>query len=372
MLIKNGYVFTENATFEKRDVSIENEYITEIIDNNDTQKIDADGLYVIPGLIDTHFHGCVGYDFCDGTTEAIQAMADYEADHGITSIAPATMTLADDILERVFECAASYESNSGAMLMGIHMEGPYLSLAKKGAQNGQYLKKPDICHFLRMNSIAKGLIKIVSIAPEEDGALSFISELKDKVVISVAHTTADYQIAQTAFEYGASHVTHLYNAMIPMTHRSPGVIGAAFDDGYCKVEVISDGIHINPTVIRATYKLFGDDRIILVSDSMMATGLSDGDYSLGGQPVKVTGNLATLADGTIAGSASNLLECMRRAASFGIPLTSAVKCATVNPAKEIGVYDKVGSITPGKYANIVLLDKDLKLVSVILKGKQIH
>lgn len=368
MVIKNGYVFTENATFEKRDVCLEDEYIIETTHNNDTEKIDADGLYVIPGLIDTHFHGCVGYDFCDGTNEAIQAIADYQAKSGITSIAPATMTLGNEDLEKIFTCAAAYESNSGAELMGIHMEGPYLSHAKKGAQNAAYLRSPDISHFLKMNELAKGLIKIVSIAPEEPGASNFISELKDNVVISVAHTTANYSTAKAAFEDGASHVTHLYNAMPPCTHREPGVIGAAFDDGYCKVELISDGIHIDPTMIRATFKLFGDDRIILISDSMMATGLTDGDYSLGGQPVKVKGNLATLESGTIAGSATNLMDCMRRAVTFGIPLTSAVKCATINPAKEIGVYHKVGSISPGKYANLVLLDKELNIVSIILKG----
>lgn len=369
MIIKNGYVFTENATFEKRDIYIEDEYITEGAYQKTDGKIDADGLYVIPGLIDIHFHGCVGYDFCDGTTEAIQAMADYEAKNGVTAMAPATMTLDDTSLEKIFSCAASYESESGSMLMGINMEGPYLSEAKKGAQNAAFLKKPDISHFVHMNSIAKGLIKLVSIAPEEPGALSFIEELKDHVVISVAHTTADYLTTKTAFETGASHVTHLYNAMPPFTHREPGVVGAAYDDGYCKVELISDGIHITPTVIRATFQLFGDDRIILISDSMMATGLTNGDYTLGGQPVKVNGNLATLADGTIAGSATNLMDCVRRAVSFGIPLTSAIKCASINPAKEIGVYDKVGSLTPGKYANIVLLDKDLDIIKVILKGK---
>ena len=367
MIIKNALVFTDNG-FVKKDIYTDGDRITNAPDSA-AEIIDAEGLYAIPGLIDIHLHGCVGYDFCDGTPEAVQAIANYEGSWGVTSIAPATMTLGYDELTKIFKNAASYQSDQGAGLVGINMEGPYLSHAKKGAQNEAYLITPDLDHFRAMQQLSGGLIKMVAIAPEETGAMEFIEAVKDEVVISVAHTTADYDTAAEAFRNGASNVTHLYNAMPAFSHRSPGVIGAALDADHVKVELICDGIHIAPSVVRATFKMFGDDRIILVSDSMMATGLEDGEYSLGGQKVHVTGNKATLMDGTLAGSTTNLMLCMKTAVTMGIPLESAVKCASVNPAKQLGIYDEYGSLAPGKYADIVLLNPDLSINKVMLKGK---
>lgn len=370
MIIKNANVFSEEGRFIKKDIYIDKDRISKDI-TNDSNILDGEGLYAIPGLTDLHFHGCVGHDFCDGTHEAIQAIADYQAKNGITSIAPATMTLGEEELSKIFSAAGTYKSNQGADLVGIHMEGPYLSVEKKGAQDSKYIIHPDVEHFHKMNGLSGGLIKLVSIAPEEEGSIQFIDAVKDEVIISLAHTTADYDTAAKALEHGASHVTHLYNAMLPFTHRAPGVVGAAFDKKHCYVELICDGVHIHPSVIRSTFQLFGDDRVVLVSDSMMATGMEDGNYTLGGQAVSVTGNRATLKDGTIAGSATNLMKCMQIATSFGIPLESAVKAAAVNPAKQLGIDKEYGSITPGKYANIVLLDKDYEVKHVILKGKLI-
>lgn len=367
MIIKNAQVFI-NDRFTVKDIYTDNDRITDSPAASD-DIIDAEGLYAIPGLIDLHFHGCVGYDFCDGTPEALQAIADYESRWGITSIAPATMTLDVDSLRKVFTNASAYKNNQSAGLVGINMEGPYLSHAKKGAQNEAYLMTPDLEHFRTMQQLSGGLIKLVAIAPEEAGAMDFIKAVKEEVVISVAHTAADYKTATEAFRCGASNVTHLYNAMPPFSHRNPGVIGAAFDANHVKVELICDGVHIAPSVVRATFKMFGDDRIILISDSMMATGLEDGEYSLGGQKVLVTGNKATLTDGTIAGSTTNLMLCMKTAVSMGIPLESAVKCASINPAKQLGIYDEYGSLETGKFADIVLLNSDLSINKVILKGK---
>ncbi|WP_099467462.1 N-acetylglucosamine-6-phosphate deacetylase [Konateibacter massiliensis] len=369
MLIKNGFVFQENSTFQKTDIAINEELLADV--STDGKEIDASGLYVIPGLIDIHFHGCVGYDFCDGTSEALKNIAEYEAKCGITSIIPASLALNDENLEKIFENAHNYNNESGAMLMGIHMEGPYLAPAKKGAHNEAYLKTPFVTHFNSLNEKSGNMIKILSLAPELDGALDAIEELKSKVVLSLAHTTAGYELAMEAFQKGASHVTHLYNAMLPFSHREPGLVGAAFDTPDSKVELISDGIHVSPPVIRATFKMFGRDRIVLISDSMRATGLENGEYTLGDLAVTVKDNKATLHDGTIAGSATNLMDCMKKAVSFGIPLEDAVTCATINPAKQTKIYDKVGSITTGKYANLVLLDKDLNVVSVILRGNVI-
>lgn len=372
MRIQHAKVFSAEGTFLEKEIQIDGPYFSDNASDSDPI-IDGSGCVAIPGLTDIHFHGCMGYDFCDGTQEAVQAIADYQLFHGVMSICPATMTLAEEMLADICRNAASYQSRTGADLVGINMEGPFLSLAKKGAQNPLYLHKPDAAMFRRLQDQAGGLIKLVDIAPEEEGAMDFIRQVKEEVVVSIAHTTADYDTAREALEQGASHVTHLYNAMPPYGHRAPGVIGAACDDETCRVELICDGIHIHPSAVRTTFKMFGDDRIILISDSMMATGLEDGDYALGGQPVKVVGNLATLKDGTLAGSATNLMDCMRTAVQkMGIPLESAVKCAAVNPAKAIGIYDRYGSIESGKYANVILLDeKSLEIRAVIFKGERI-
>jgi N-acetylglucosamine-6-phosphate deacetylase len=370
LIIKNAMVYGEDFRFTQEDIYIKGEKITgKYCDSYEV--IDATGLYAIPGLTDIHFHGCAGYDFCDGNYEALNAIAHYQASNGITTICPATMTLDMEELERILDTASSYSNQEGAIFCGIYMEGPFISAIKKGAQRDDYIRKPDYYYYQNMQKISGNRIKVVTIAPEIDGAMDFINEAKDEVVISIAHTAADYDTADEALNRGAKQITHLYNAMPPLNHRNPGVIGAALDHSDCMVELICDGLHIHPSVIRATFQMFGEDRIILISDSMMATGMPDGEYSLGGQDVKVTGQKATLlADGALAGSVTNLMECVRYLVSkVGIPIESAIKCAAVNPAKAIGIYDTFGSISKGKMANIVLMDKDFNIVNVVVKGK---
>ena len=371
MIIKNGLIFTEEGQFENGELYIEGDKIAE---NAAGDVLDANGFYVIPGLTDIHFHGCVGYDFCDGTKESIFKMAEYQLENGITTICPASMTFSEEQLTEIFANAASYASESGATLVGINMEGPFISMEKKGAQNGAYIHKPDADMFFRLQDAANGLVKLVDIAPEVDGAMECIEQIKDKVRVSLAHTNADFDVADEAFKKGAKHVTHLYNAMPAYSHRAPGVIGAACDNEFVTVELICDGVHSHPATVRTTFKMFGDDRIILISDSMMACGLLDGQYTLGGQAVTVKGNLATLTElGNIAGSVTNLMNCMRKAVKeMQIPLESAVKCATMNPTKAIGIYDKYGSLTPGKYADVVLLDKELEIRYIIKLGKIVY
>ena len=376
MIIKNASVYTEDGRFINKDIWIEEDRFVDCEQKvSDKTVVDATGCYAIPGLTDIHFHGCVGYDFCDGTREAIDAMAAYEASVGVTNIVPATMTLGEDTLLEICKAAKAYREEGPkekrARLCGINMEGPFVAPSKKGAQNGAYIRTPDIEMFDKLNEASGFMVKLIAIAPEVEGAMEFIEERHDEVVMSLAHTATDYDTAVLAFEKGANHVTHLYNAMNPYTHRAPGLVGAAADTHKVEVELICDGVHIHPASVRTTFKMFGDERIILISDSMMATGLDDGDDSLGGQAVKVVGNLATLQDGTIAGSATNLMDCMRTAVlKMGIPLESAVKCAAVNPAKSVGIFDQYGSITPKKKANVVLLKKeDLSLRRVILEGQ---
>lgn len=370
MLIKNVNVFGEDKCFTLGEIAVADGLFAENA-GADAEVIDGEGCFAIPGLVDIHFHGCVGDDFCDASADAIQNMAKYEASVGVTTICPATMTLSEDELHNIMKTAGSYAGSEGAKLSGINMEGPFISEKKKGAQAAEYIRLCDVELFRKLQEESGGLIKLVDIAPENEKAMDFIDEVKDEVVISIAHTTANYDTASEALRRGASHITHLYNAMPPFSHREPGVIGAARDAQHCHVELICDGVHIHPAVVRATFEMFGPERIILISDSMRATGLTDGQYTLGGQAVFVKGPLATLADGTIAGSATNLMGCLKVAVKkMGIPLEDAVACATMNPAKEIGIYDTCGSITPGKAADFVLLDKDLNVKAVYVNGRK--
>lgn len=373
MIIKDANIFTQDNRFVKGSVVVENGRFVSIAEQPEhaEEVIEAKNLYMIPGLVDIHFHGCMGADMCDGTKEALDVITQYEASVGVTSVCPATMTIPKDELSAVMKNAGAYAYHGGAHLVGINMEGPFISPAKKGAQAAENIMHCDYEYFNQLQDVAGGLIKLVDIAPEEAGAMEFIDKVKGKVVVSLAHTASDYDTAMEAIAHGASHATHLYNAMPPLNHRNPGVIGAVRDSDNCHVELICDGVHIHPSVIRATFAMFGAQRMILISDSMRATGLDDGEYTLGGQPVTVKGNLATLHDGTIAGSATNLMDCMRFAVKHaGLPLETAVMCATANPAKEIGIFDEVGSIAVGKKADFVLLDQDLNLAGVYIDGKE--
>ena len=371
--IINGQVFGEQGTFMAAEVYACNERIVtkEAYDAADGPEniVDAAGDYVIPGLTDIHFHGCMGSDCCDGTAEAFHTIARYELSQGVTSITPATMTMSEETLAKICEAARDFSCPDGADFCGLYMEGPFISIAKKGAQNERYIHPADTPMLQRLQEICGGKIRTAVIAPETEGAMEFIRENSGSINISLAHTTADYDTCMEAFLNGASQLTHTYNAMPPFTHRAPGPIGAAADTDGCMAELICDGVHIHPAVVRATFKLFGDDRIILISDSMRAAGMEDGTYDLGGQEVTVKGSLATLSDGTIAGSVTNLMDCMRTAVkAMGIPLASAVKCAAVNPVKAIGLTKDYGSLTPGRYANIVLLKENLDLDKVIHRG----
>lgn len=374
MIIKNVQIFGEDKCFTEGAIEMKDGKFAAVggnISEGAEEVIDGEGCFAIPGLVDIHFHGCVGDDFCDAAPEAIAHMAEYEASVGVTSMCPATMTLGEEELHRIMKNGGAYESKKGAKLVGINMEGPFISAKKKGAQAATHIRACNVELFRTLQKEANGLIKLVDIAPEEDKAMEFIDEVKDEVVVSIAHTTADYDTASEALKRGASHVTHLYNAMPPLNHRDPGVIGAARDAEHCHVELICDGVHIHPSVVRATFEMFGAERVILISDSMRATGLTDGQYTLGGQDVFVKGPKATLADGTIAGSATDLMGCVRVAVKeMGIPFEDAIACATMNPAKEIGIYDVCGSITPGKTADLVLLDKEMNVKAVFVDGQR--
>lgn len=378
MKIINGSVYGADFKFSNQSIltkddrikSIDPAMLEAVTESDDI--LDASDCYVIPGLTDVHFHGCVNHDFCDADFEGVHTMAQYELQNGVTTICPATMTLGADTLSAICKNGAAYHNanpEDGAELIGINLEGPFIAMSKKGAQNPAFVQKANPELLKHLQEDAEGLVRLVTIAPEEEGALDCIRKCSSEYHFSLGHTASDYDTACKAFQLGADHVTHLYNAMPPFVHRAPGVIGAAFDAPQAKVELICDGIHIHPSVIRATFQLFGDDRVVLISDSMMATGMPDGDYSLGGLPTKLVGHKVTLEDGTIAGSATNLMDCMRNVVNFGVPMESAIKAATWNPVNSIGMTRDYGSIETGKKANLVILDKNLQIRHIIHDGK---
>lgn len=374
-----GMVYTDRMCFEPGEIVIEGERIGKV------ERCEVGALteqeantHILPGLVDIHFHGCAGYDFCDGTAEAVRAIASYEMTHGTTTICPATMTLSEEQLLKICAAGAAAETETLSedipvkdVLRGIYLEGPFISMEKKGAQNPAYIHKPDLAMLRRLQQAAKGMIRMAVVAPEEEGAMDLIREGAGEFRFSIAHTCADYETAKAAMEAGAHHVTHLYNAMPPFTHRKPGVIGAAAENDETRVELICDGIHIHPCVVKSTFKLFGAERMVLISDSMMATGMEDGEYALGGQPVIVKGNRALLKDGTIAGSATNLYDCMRTAIQMGVPKEEAVRAATCNPAQAVGLSEECGVLRPGRRADILLADGDFALLEVIKSGRAV-
>ena len=379
MIIKNGNIFGEDGRFHKGYIRVEGNYIKElgreevsedlVLEEQETV-LDAQGLYVIPGLVDIHMHGCAGYDFCDGTPEAFEEIARYEAENGVTSIVPATMTLPKERLTQIIEAAGKYMSADSTVIKGITMEGPFISEEKKGAQDAQYIASPDKELLAELQKLSRGRIRQVTVAPEVDGAAEFIGEVSGEMVVSVAHTTADYQQTMAAFEKGANHVTHLFNAMPPLNHREPGVIGAALDHKDVFVELICDGEHVHPAVVRAAFQMFGADRICMISDSMRATGMPAGKYSLGGQPVWVKDGRAVLENGNLAASVCTLYDCLRKAVlKMGIPLEDAVKACTTTPAKSLNLHEDCGRLAVGYSADMLLLDADLKKKYVLKSGK---
>ncbi len=375
MQIKNGTLYTQGFFFEPHDLITSGDRIARIAPSGietGEEVLDASGCYVVPGLVDIHIHGAAGSDLCDGTAQAVDAIASYLGEMGVTSFLGTSMAFGEERLTAIFESVRPLvgADRGGAVLRGINMEGPFFSPEKKGAQAKEHLADPDIGLFDRLFEASGRNVRLVDVAPELPGALPFIEHAARRCWVSLAHTAADYEQARAGFRAGADHVTHLFNAMPPFGHREPGVVGAAADLA-AYVELISDGVHVHPAMVRAVFQLFGAERVCLISDAMSACGMPDGSYELGGQAVRVEQGRAALADGTIAGSAACLTDCVRRAVSFGVPLEDALRAATANPAKSVGLYGEVGSLSEGKRADLLVLDKGLNLKAVVLGGQRI-
>lgn len=391
MYFRNGKIFIDGE-FQTGGFLVENGRFRNILTGNsggeaDPNAVDLNGAYVIPGLVDIHIHGAAGEDFSSCDADGLMRMAKYLASRGVTSFLPTAMTLpkedylwaAENIALIAGEGAAS-ENASGntvaARILGMRMEGPFLSAKKKGAQNEAFLQKPDAEMFKEISEKSGGRVMIIDVAPEVEGADSFIrevvssgdaeSEIKLRPVISVGHSAATYEEAMKAFLLGAGHVTHLFNAMNPFHHREPGIIPAAAENKAVTAEIISDGIHVHESAVRMAFNLF-PDRICIVSDALSCLGVPDGEYMLSGQKIIKSGGVARLEDGTLAGAASDIYDGMRNAIRFGIPVETAILAASRLPADIIGNKD-VGAIEVGRYADFIVCDEKLNLKEVYIGG----
>ena len=334
MLFYNANIFTTDG-YVLGGFEIENGRFTAILPGFKSGKgVDLGGAKVIPGLVDIHIHGAMGHDFSDGDADGLTAIAD--------------------------DCAR---------VMGVRMEGPFLSEEKKGAQNAAYLCTPDYDTFHTLYDECGGIIRIVDVSPELTGAESFIRKASAMCAVSVAHTNASYDEASAAFDAGCSHLTHLYNAMPPLHHREPGVIGAASERDTVSAELICDGLHVHPSAVRMAFQLF-PERICLVSDALRCCGMPYGVYDLGEQATYLKDGAARLADGTLAGAATNLFKGMRNAIRFGIPEDTAIRAATIRPAQVIGADDEIGSIAVGMLADFIVCDDELNAMSMYIGGRE--
>lgn len=373
MRIVNGTLFCDDGIFRAMDLETQDDRISAIgagIGSEDRETLDASNCYVVPGLVDIHIHGAVGADFSDGDASSIQAMARFLLSCGVTSFLGTSMALPGDRLSQIYRTARPLIGKSFSnmsTIRGINMEGPFFNLEKRGAQNPEYIVPPDFNLFLRLNADSGGNIRVVAVAPETEGGLEFVEKASALCSVSLAHSCANYDIARRAFACGANHVTHVFNGMPAFHHRDPGIVGATVEtDAY--VELICDGVHVHPAVVQSVFRLFGDDRVCLISDAMRACGMPDGQYDLGGQVVYVADGCATIESGSLAGSITVLTDCLRRAVQFGIPLESALKAATINPARSVGLDRIVGSLSPGKQADILVMDRNLAIKYIIING----
>lgn len=350
MLYKNALI---NGVLT--DIEVENGKIVSM-NKTEGEGIDLGGRRVFAGLIDTHIHGCLGYDATEDT-DKLEEMSCFLAKNGTTSWLPTTMTMSYEMLKKAVNRDIS---GKGAEVLGFHLEGPYISSKYKGAQNEKYIQSPNIEEFRTFRNVKK-----ITVAPEMPGAMEFIRQCD--CCVSLGHTDASYEVACEAFRNGAKCLTHTFNAMPPFHHRNPGPIGAAIEcDGY--VEVITDGNHVHKNAVMMLYRTFGPNRMIIISDALRPTGLPDGVYTSGGLRIHLKDSLARLDDGTIAGSSSTLLKCVKTAISFGIPVSDAFKMASETAAKSIGIENK-GVLRVGADADFIAVDDDLNLTAVVIAGE---
>lgn len=335
----------------------------------DVEVVDGGGHWIVPGFIDVHVHGACGVDTMDGSPSSLEAIAEGLAAHGVTAFCPTTMTMDEGHIVAALDGVRSALSlrGGGARVLGAHLEGPYISRRRLGAQDGTFLRRPDPGFVAAHGDV----LRLVTFAPEEDEGGRFLAALRDAgIVASLGHSAATYEQAMEAFRQGARSVTHLFNGMEPFHHRSPGLVGAALDgDVFC--ELIADGVHSHRALFRLVLKLKGLDRLVLVSDAMRGACLGEGEWELGGQRVHVDGSAATLRDGTLAGSVLTLDRALRNVADeTGLPLWEAVRLVSANAAALLGEKDR-GRIEPGCRADLVFLDEAWQVRKTFVGGKEV-
>ena len=335
------------------DITVENGKISSV-GTCSSEGIDMGGLKVYPGLIDIHSHGAVGVDVMDCNLEAV---AKYELAHGITTYYPTTLTLSEEEIIAATEQKTDFPG--GANIPGFHIEGPFINVKRKGAQNEKFIVPPSIEVFKKYKNA-----KLITVAPEVDGAMDFIRECG--AVVCLGHSEADYDTAMAAFEAGAECITHTFNAMKGIHHREPAIIEAG-SDSRAYAQIISDGFHLHPAIVRLAVRMFGTDRVVLISDSMLGTGAPDGDYIFGGLHVNVKDGKAYTDYGAISGSTTNLFDCVKCAISFGIPEADAVKMATENPARLMKLNK--GVVAEGYDADLIFVDDNFNLHGVMVRGE---
>ena len=376
LAIKNGKIILEDEILDGKALLLTDK-IEGIVDESeipsDARVVDAEGGYVSPGLIELHIHGYLGKDVCDASEESIRIISKGLLENGVTGYLPTTMTVDMEVIKGAIESVRALMAESrtpdfdGTVLLGVHAEGPFISESKKGAQDPRYILKPD-ADFVKANS---DVIRVITLAPEEDDAdFSAIKRITSEtdVVVSMGHTSADYDTAKAGVKAGVRHATHLFNAMTPLTHRGPGVVGAALNSDEVSTELIVDTYHVNSALFDIVYRLKGR-KLCFITDCLPAGGLPEGEYTLGGAKIIYKNNICKLEDGTIAGSVLKLNKGVWNVyTNSSIPLHECVNCASLNPATTLGIADKKGSIKVGKDADIVILDNEFNVKKTIIGG----
>lgn len=374
MILSGVRYYGEDFKFHYGDIEAERGRFTAVTERAGDVTEGCDS--VLPGMVDIHIHGNSGFDFSDGNYDELKTIAGYLALAGTTSFSATSMTVPEDSLVKAYRNAVRLRDESPvgcALVRAVTMEGPFFNEAKKGAQAARHLRLPDMNMLRRLQAAADGMIRIACVAPELKGALEYIKEARNEgFIVSAAHTNASYEEAAAGFETGICHVTHLYNAMPSLLHREPGVIGAAAERSGITAELISDGIHVHPSAVRAAFRMFGPERICLISDAIPAAGLPEGGTAmLGGQKITIVNGRAILEGGTLAGSIASLFDCVRRAVRFGISAEDAVRCATYNPARVLNACD-IGVIAVGKRADFLKCGADWTLKDVYIAGNKLE
>lgn len=336
-------------------------------------EIDGNGHFLIPGMIDVHIHGAEGFDMMDGTIQSVEAVSQACAKTGCTSfLATSVSSSLDDLLTMITNVKELAGKEPGAQIIGIHVEGPYINVKRKGMQNERYLRHPDIGEMEIIIENAGSLLRMVTLAPELPGGLEMISYLKERgIIAALAHSDATYEEAKLAFQCGANHITHCFNAMRPIHHRDPGMIIAAFEESSVSVQAIVDDVHLHPAIVRLMYREKGPDKMVLITDALQAMGMGDGTYLFGGHEVSVVDRVATLADGTLASSTVTMNEALAKAVQSGIPLKDAVRMATQTPADVLGLKHK-GRIEPGADADLVLMNDHFDVLWTMVNGEMVY